>query len=238
MNAQEIKMRAERGLTSNFDGKYEGQQFAGMFVNHPGLKFTGSDSSFVNQPEESLQYSITVENTGTAAVDRVIALHPGYLTVLADITDAGGTAAAAIVTDGTIISTTDAEVVCTGEPKKIAHLQAFANRNPMRFTGLKMLVNNSDQFEQVITVRKLSPLQDLGYSTIRPSVYKDSKQTDDKRVEVPLNDFQLDDQTAIITKIKAGRTATYTFFSGAIRNVAGELSTIANESRKNLTRGY
>lgn len=108
----------------------------------------------------------------------------------------------------------------------------------MRFTGLKMLVNNTDQFEEELCIRKLSPLGDLGYETITPSTYKDSKQTDDKRVEIPLNNFQLDDQTAVLFTLKAARTVTFTFFSGAIRNVAGELNAKASAARANLIRGY
>ena len=176
---------------------------------------------------------------GSAAVDRVLALHPGYLTAIGDLINSAGAAVAAIVTDGTVIATLNAEIICSGKPRKISHLQAFANRNPMRFTGLKMLVNNSDQFEEELCIRKLSPLGDLGYEIISPSTHKNSNQTDDKRVEIPLNNFQLDDQTAIIFTLKAGRTVTFTFFAGAIRNGAAELAKKADAARKNMvTRGY
>lgn len=236
MDRNDLIRKAEKSLTSNFTG-YEGQEYTG--ANDPALSFTGSASSFVDETKDARQFSITISNVGTAAEDRVLALHPGYLTAIADLRNASGTAAAAIVTDGTIISTTDKVVTCAGKPQKIAHLQAFASRNPMRFTGLKMLVNNADQFEEELCIRKLSPLGDLGYEIIVPSSHKNSNQTDDKRVEIPLNNFQLDDQTAVIFTIKAGRTVTFTFFAGAIRNVAGELNAKASAARANIvTRGY
>lgn len=237
MNKNDIKMKAEKALTSSFNG-YEGQDpYLGK--NDPALSFVGSASSFIDEKKDARQYAFTITNTGSAAVDRVLALHPGYLTNVADLINASGVAADAIVTDGTIINTVNATVVCVGKPKKIAQLQAFVNRNPTRFTGLKMLVNDADQFEEELCIRKLSPLGDLGYETITPSTHKDSKQTDDKRVEIPLNNFQLDDQTAIIFTLKAGRTVTFTFFAGAIRNVAGELNQKATAARANMvTRGY
>lgn len=235
MKKEEIIARAKSGLTSSF----EGTNYVGAPVytgkGDPGLSFTGS--SFADEANNDRQFSITIVNMGATAEDRVLALHPGYLTALADLIDAGGNAAAAIVTDGTIIATADKVVTAVGSPKKIAHMKSFVNQNPTRFTGLKMLVNDSDQFEIPICIRKLSPFSDLGYTTINPSVYKNSNQQNDKRVEIPLNDFQLDDQTAVITTVKAGRTVTFTFFGGAIANKAGELDTKAKMARQNLTRG-
>ena len=236
MKREEIIRRAEQGLTSNFTG-YEGQEYTG--AGDPALSFIGSSSSFVDETKDARQYAYTITNTGSAAVDRILALHPGYLTAVADLTNSAGVAVDAIVSDGTIIATLNATVVCAGKPRKIAQLQAFVNRNATRFTGLKMLVNNSDQFEEELCIRKLSPLGDLGYEIISPSTHKNSNQTDDKRVEIPLNNFQLDDQTAVIFTLRAGRSVTFTFFAGAIRNVAGELNAKAQIARANIaTRGY
>lgn len=238
MKREEILRRAQAGLTSRFDGglsPYVGAPMVYTGKGDKGLSFTGGPAaSFADEANNDRQFSMTISNLGTAAEDRVLALHSGYLTTLAEILDSSGTAAAAIVTDGTIISTTDKVVTCSGSPRKIAHLKSFVNSNPTRFTGLKMLVNDSDQFEMPLCVRKLSPFSDLGYTMINPSIYKNSNQQNDKRVEIPLNDFQLDDQTVVVFTLKAGRSVTFTFFGGAIRNNAGELNAKATEARTNL----
>ncbi len=224
---------AKNNLSSNFLG-YEGAEYIGK--GDPSLSFTGNGSSFMNEDAGSKSYSITIGNTGAAAADRVLALHPGFLSDLADMTDTAGSAAEAIIADGQIIADVGGEVSCTGKPKKIAHFKAFVNSNPTRFTGLKMQVNNTDQFDEAITVKKLSPFQSLGDTTIEPGNYKNSNQTDDKRVEIPLEDFQLDEQTLLVFTLKAGRSVTFTFVSGAIKNQAAELHRKASAARGNVRR--
>lgn len=230
-----IQNQALNSLSSNFMD-YEGSEYTGF--GDPSLDFAGEGSSFLNEDKAPRTFGITVSNMGASAVDRVLCLHPGYLTELIDMTNTAGVAAAAVITDGDVIAEADKKVTATGKPKKISHLKAFVNRNPTRFTGLKMLVNNSDQFEEEITVKKLSPFKNMGDKVINPGEFKDSNQTDDKRVEIPLEDFQLDDQTLIVFTLKAGRTVTFTFFSGAIKNQAGELNKKAVIARKSAVRTY
>lgn len=238
MKKEQIIAFAENRLSSSFMG-YEGDKRPGYVGQYDlGLSFVGNASSFVDETKNSIQYAITISNLGAAAVDRVLALHPGYLTAVGDITNAAGTVCAAIVTDGVIIATADATIVCTGKPKPIAQLQKFVNGNPTRFTGLKMLVNNSDQFEEELYIKKLSPFKNMEDVTINPSSFKNSNQTDDKRVEIPLEDFQLDDQTTVVFTLKAGRSVTFTFFVGAIANKAGELNSKAILARANMQRAY
>lgn len=238
MTQKEIQAQAEKNLSSSFAG-YEGDRRVGYVGQYDlGLSFVGSSSSFVDESKNGIQYSLTVSNLDTAAEDQVLALHPGFLTLAAEITNAAGIACAAIVADGTIIATATKVVTCTGKPKPIKQLQAFVNRNPTRFTGLKMLVNNSDQFEEELYVKKLSPFKNMEDLTINPSAFKNSNQTDDKRVEIPLEDFQLDDQTTVVFTLKAGRSVTFTFFAGAIANSAGELNAKAILARSNMQRTY
>ncbi len=239
-----IRNLAAKNLGSDFAG-YEGQEFANEEILRrysgfadPSLQFTGGSSSFSNEDKSGKTYSIQITNTGASAVDRILALHPGYLTVAADIKDPSGNAVAAIVSDGTIINASGAEIVCIGKPGKIAHFKEFINRNPVRFTGLKMLVNNSDQFEESIYTQKISPFAGLGYDPIVPGNYKNANQTDDKRVEIPLQNFQLDDQTTMVFTLKAGRVVTFTFFLGAIKNGAAELHAKASLANEGVMRKF
>ena len=232
MNKQ-VQAAASQALSNNFLG-YEGQEYTGK--GDLSLDFGGS--SFLDEDKTSRTFAMTIQNIGTAAVDRVLCLHAGFLTALSDMTDSAGNAAAAIVTDGEVITTADAKVICSGKPKKIKHFTDFVNLNPTRLTGMKMLVNDSDQFEEDITVKKLSPFKNLADTIISPGQYKNSNQTDDKRVEIPLNDFQLDNQTLMIFTLKAGRSVTFTFFSGAILNPAAELASKAELARIMVKRAY
>ena len=234
---REILDRATEHLSPNFIG-YEGQGKHYTGENDPSLSFMGGGNSFMDEDAGSSSYSITVTNTGTSAEDQVLALHEGFLKDLADMTDTAGNAAAAVVTDGTIIATTGKEVVAKGKPKKIAHFKEFVNDVPTRFTGLKMQVDHTSQFDEAITIKKLSAFRSLGDSTIEPGNFKTSNQTDDKRVEIPLEDFQLDKQTLIVFTLKAGREVTFTFKVGAMKNQAGELHAKASMARSNLKRAY
>lgn len=244
MDKNNVRGAAMKNLGSNFSG-YEGQPFAdaeirGRYIglNDPSLQFTGGSSSFMDENKSGKTYAITITNTGAAAVDRILALHPGFLTDVADIKDPNGTSVAAIVSDGTVINTADATVVCSGKPGKIAHFKEFVNRNPTRFTGMKMLVNDSDQFEETLYMSRITPFGGLGYDQIVPGAYKNATQTDDKRVEIPLQNFQLDNQTTIVFTLKAGRSVTFTFFLGAIKNSAAELAAKASIANTGTVAKY
>lgn len=233
-NAQ-IAAAAQGALSANFIG-YEGGEYVG--AGDLALDFTGSGSSFLDEGAGAQQFTVTITNKGTAAENQILALFPGYFGTASDIKDGAGMAAAAIVTDGTVISTADKEVVCTGSPKAIAEFQAFCKRNPTRFTGMKMLVDNAEQFEKPIYIKKLSPFKNLEDYSIVPSTYKESSQMDDKRCEIPLTDFQLDDQTTVVFTLLAGRSVTFTFFAGAIQNPAAELNKKAVLARQTIQRDF
>lgn len=181
-----------------------------------------NNTNFSNERETNESFSFVITNNGASAVDKTIALFPGYLLVAGDIKDAGGNAVDAIATDGNIITAASANVVGTGKPKKIAEFIEFCKRVPTRCVAIKMLVDDASQLENELVIRSLSPFSDKGYTTITPSHFKNSNQLDDKRVEIP-TDFAFDLQTAVIIKVNAGRTVTLNLFTGGKVNVADEL---------------
>lgn len=236
---ERIQKLAEAGLTSNFTGHEMGagnSPYTG--ANDPSVSFIGNASSFTDETKNGIDYTISITNTGVSAEDRILALHPGFLTAAGDIRNASGTVAAAIVSDGEIIATADKKVICSGKPKPIAQLQKFVNNNPTRFTGMKITVNNTAQFDEELYVYRLSPFKTMEDSRINPSNFKNSNQTDDKRVEIPLHDFQLDNQTVVVFTLKAGCSITITMFAGAIANTAGELNTKAKAALRGVQRVY
>ncbi|MDD5358582.1 MAG: hypothetical protein PHX80_05505 [Candidatus Nanoarchaeia archaeon] len=233
MNPQELAaLEAARSLSPAYEGNvYDGN-------GDPSIQFEGSASSFADEGKTGLIYSMTITNNGVNAVDRSLALNPGYFSLAAQIKDSTGTAVDAIVTDGTIVGTGTAACTGSGKPKTIEEFLAFLKYNPTRFTGLKMLVDDSAQFDNQIYMKQNSPFRNLDDRQIYPNTYKDSTQTDTKRVEIPLEDFQMDNNTTVVTTVSAGRTVTYTFFVGAIKNAAYELATKAQVAREGLARTY
>lgn len=225
MNAQEL------AAVQNLSAAYSGGQMPWL----PGVDFSGA-AGFADEANAGINYSIVLTNTGAAAVDRLIAICPGYLTLAADVKDANGNAVAAILSEGdevvgTILATNN--LTCHGQPKSFNEFLGFLKYNPTRFTGLKMKVDDANQFDEEIYVKQMSPFRNLTDMHIYPANFKNSTQLDDKRVEIPLENFQMDSNTIVITKIQAGRTVTFTFFAGAIKNQAYELAVNAQ-----LAKGY
>lgn len=219
---------------------FEGDFYTGK--NDPGICFEGAASSFADEGKTGLIYTMTLSNQETSAVNRSVALCPGYFDAAANVKDSNGVAVAAIITEGTIIGTqgTADRLTGSGKPKSIVDFLGFIKYNPTRFTGVKIQVDNSIQFDEQIYIKQNSPFRNLQDFQIYPNSYKDSTQNDDKRVEIPLDSYQMDNNTTVTTVIQAGRSVTYTWFVGAIKNQAFELANKAEAARANmgLSRGY
>jgi hypothetical protein len=230
MNPQEIAAMHNLSAAYEGNGVYTGQ-------GDPGLQFNGGASSFADENKTGLNYSVTISNTGANAVDRLIALLPGYLSNAADIKDASGTAVAAIIKEGAeVVGTVDGgdNLAASGQPKSVNEFLGFLKFNPTRFTGLKMKVDDSAQFDEAIYIKQMSPFRNLTDDFIYPSNYKGSGDSDDKRAEIPLENFQMDNNTVVILKVKAGRTVNLTWFAGAIKNQAYELAVKAATARQSM----
>jgi len=213
LTVKELEDRAMRNIR-NYEGNRPEAQRPETGRNYAGAAV---------QAFGNLSFTMTIENIGVSAEDQTIALMPAYFSTAASVKDASGAAVDAIIKQGTVIATTGKVVTAVGKPKSIDEFLLFIQHNPVRITGLKMKVDNNAQFSEDILFRKESPLRDLGFKTISPSNYENSMQNNDKIVEIPLTDAQFDNQTSVVTTIKAGRTVTYTFFLGAIRNEAALL---------------
>lgn len=216
ISVEELEARAMKNVRN-----YEGAKAPLVYEN--GRNYNGMAPRAVAPTPK--QFSMTITNTGSSAVDRSIAILPAYFTDKSQIKNAVGSAVDGIITEGLVCGTVvgNNNVQATGKPKSIDELLAFAKLNPFRVTGMKLKVDDTDQFSEDILIRKESPLQDLGFITKSPSAYENSLANNDKIVEIPLSDVQFDNQTSVITTIKAGRTMTITFFIGVIANQAAQL---------------
>ena len=84
----------------------------------PYVQFFGN-SSFAEEEQSRIGYTITLKNTGAQAEDQHIAICPAYFGTANAIQTADGDAISAIIADGTIIATADKEVSCVGSPQPI-----------------------------------------------------------------------------------------------------------------------
>lgn len=244
MQNEEYLKQLEEEAAANLSS-YEGQD---LLLNSdysgygdPFVQFDGPGKSFMNEKNEGNNFPMKFTNTDANAVDRTIAICPGYFTTASNIKDSQGNAVDAIATDGTIVGSLGAlnRLVGSATKKTIQEFLDFIKYNPTRIVGLKMTVDDEIQFSENIYFKQNSPLRNLEDRTIVPDDWKTSQDNDAKRAEIPLagQNVQFDNQTTIVTKILAARTVTYNWFLGAILNTAAALSNKAIVAKNNIARG-
>lgn len=204
-----FRNRVERNLSSNYVGEDDDL-----------LQYTGEKKAHV--------FTQTIKNNGLATV--TVALVPGYYEDKSMLKNDDGTAIDGLITDAI------ADVVISGNPKPVYDFVEFVKRVPARVKQLKMLVNDASQFENPLKVRKLSPFTNLGDQAIYPSNFKLSNQFDDKRVEIPMEDLQIDAQTVVLLAVNPGAQITITWFIDRVLNDAAALS--KKVERLNASRKY
>jgi len=155
-------------------------------------------------------FTFTIHNLAPNAKDLIIALLPSYFTKASEVYHKRKPVDV-ILKEGKVIDTIDQEVLANGKPSPIDDFLKFIKSTRIHITGIKIALNNPDQFENEIFIKQYTPFDDLGYKTIIPANYQNSMQNNNKIVEIP-HDFYIDGTTSITTTIKAGCAITYTFF--------------------------
>ncbi|MDR1172981.1 MAG: hypothetical protein LBL24_11065 [Bacteroidales bacterium] len=243
-------LKAANAVGQNYDGSmpdsYEGvmpRYYIGF--GDQSIDFDGDESTTFADEErlaEGHQFVFTIDNTGSAAVSRRLALCPAYFsdTILDQMTDNKGNAIDAIIKEGIVIgkAADNNALTVESENKTIDELLRFVLFNPTRFIGAKLQCNSNNQFGQSLNIRHCSPFRNLQDKTITPDTYKNSSQFDQTRVEIPLDNFQFDDQTLISWNILPQSRVTVTLYGGAILNKAKELNKKASSARANLVRTF
>lgn len=250
MNKGLRTLKAANAVGQNYEGNMP-QQYEGVMPNFytgfgdQSVDFDGDESTTFADEErlaEGHQFVFTVDNSGSASVARRIALCPAYFTpdMLDFMTDNKGNPIDAIIKEGVVIgdpATNDALTV-ESENKTIDELLRFILFNPTRFIGAKLQCNSNNQYGQSWNIRQCSPFRNLQDKTITPDTYKNSNQFDQTRVEIPLDNFQFDDQTLVSWNILPQSRVTITLYGGAILNAAKELNKKASSARANLVRTF
>jgi hypothetical protein len=201
-----------------------------------GIFFPGTAENFAQESSDKY-FRLEITNEGTSAEDKIICLCPGNYISTAELSALGIGTIAAIIGDGTIDNTSGKEIVCTGEPGSVESWKRFFLRHPSRFVGMSLEVSSTTQLSQVIKVYKDDPYNAnlVPITQINPNAYKTNQIFNDKLVHIPLDHFQLDNETIVIVTIKAGATLTLTLTPGAFHN---ENLQLENEARKEwMTKG-
>lgn len=208
----------------------------------PLLDFGKNASSFAdfaggNVASKGERFGIKITNTGTAAADKALALIPAIFDTAAKIATHTGRTCDAIMADGTVITTADAQVVCTGTPKTIFSLLQYIKYNPTIVLGAKMRVDDQEQFDESFYYVKVKPTGQLQDREIAPSVFKNENQNNDLLATVPFNGIQFDNQTVLLLTVRAGRTINIDLFLGASLNTAAALARKQTAAMTGLYRG-
>lgn len=220
-----LPSQAELNDLAGYAGGNQGKQYEGMF-----------GSGFAGQGLVGLKYTFEITNQGSLAVDQSIALFPGYYDAVADIKDPNGNAVTAILGEGSIIATADKEVVGKGITRSLKDFMAFHKHVPVVYREMRINTDNSEQLDEQIYVKNLSPYSNLETQSFTPATEKDPDANNDKAVVIDLfkvlkSGLAFDNQTQITFVLKAARKVTITLTADNMLNIPG-INVAANQARR------
>ncbi len=210
-----------------FSNNYSGmnpQEEKALRRKKQAYRFDGQIVSPASASAES--FAITLNNLGEQS--KRIVLFPGDLENVAEVAAVAGFTADAIAAHGTILLDADDDPQVTCVCENLSYAQRFLARNPTRIMEIQFSADNKAQFDNPITMTKISPVESLGSKRIRPSQFQKPGDSNITLVSVPFDGMQLDDQSVLDIVVGAGRSITLTFFFGASRNDAKTLAQITS----------
>lgn len=164
------------------------------------------------------KFAFKIQNTGGS--DKVIALLPGQLNTMAvsggvlvfnDKTELNtyGVPVDGVLIDGTII--TDVTGTAKSASATIRHFLDYVKANPLMLQELTVEANNKDVFEEEIYLRQGTPLDGTGDKQISLTDYLNTMQVQDTKVNIPLGNLPVGNNTIMWMNIPAGRTVNFNF---------------------------
>lgn len=164
-------------------------------------------------------YKISVTNS--TAADKLIILHPGLLTSVAEIEKVIGVTADGIAKTGEIITGVNC---ATKTGTLLEFFQRFVNRNPSRIVRMQVDVSTEAQLSEDLVFASISPFAKAPETPINPAAQRKETNNQSKLVTLAPSNVQLDDQTVWYVNLLAGATLTINLTMGVISNSAGVLS--------------
>lgn len=195
------------GKRGNFDSS----------VSYPVIGFKGG-ATFGNEKQVSENYQLTLDNTGSAAVDQTVVICPAFYSAadVAEIKARIGVDSCLVIKDGDLNSTENAVVTCEGSPTPVKEFLHVVQSKAMRISHMILEPNNADQFREPLKVAKLKFTSTPVTSTITLNDKQDPSNNNDKLITVNLNHLQLDNDTIFYFKLKKARSMTITLYPGGM----------------------
>jgi hypothetical protein len=199
----------EGGEQNDYDGveSYEGAGFDGNGVEN----FGGSSKAFVAKK----QFTLKISNIGASAVDKIVAILPGYFGTAAQIKTKNGVPCDAIIADGAFITGTGITVSASGAPGSVADFQGYMSKSGHAARLLGMIVKADDpaQLDSDIYIKHNTPFNETDDVIETPSNWKRSEEPNEKIAQLDFSeaDVLISNVSTIVTTIQAGRTLTVVF---------------------------
>ncbi len=193
-----------------------------IFGNDGLISFAGEGQNFTNENETNLVASVQLINH--SASKKRIALFPGALNTVEEISSVAGVMADAIAKDGAVIEDAEHHAIVECISENLTYLQRFFNRNPSRIVEMQVTADTKAQLSHKITVTTISPFDKHGGCSFRPNDYRKASDNDTLMTTIPCNGIQLDDQTVMDVELAANSGISISFFIGAMRNDSKTLS--------------
>lgn len=196
-------------ISDNYDGMGFDQE-AKLRAERNLLRFSGS---MIDESAAGLTVTIGLENTTAEVKD--ICLFPGDLVDVEMIAQVIGKTG--VLMAGTAVQPSGVTVKSN---TCLEYAQKFFAKNPTRITELQISVSDEAQLANAIEITQSSPFRRLGSQNLIPKSSQRAGDANTKLVNIPLKNFQLDDQTQMFIRLGGNQTAELTFFIGASRNDA------------------
>lgn len=204
--------------------KAEGSNYVGAGDN---LIDFHSASSFINEDNSGKRFQIKISNAG--ASDCKINLNPaaaanGYLALVEGEVRA---------TDGT------GAVTASGSPRAITTLLAYIKANPTRIQQIKLKVDDPDQLDEPIVLRKETPWMSYTEEQRVPSDFQSSDTNNENMATIDdVHGWMFSPMDTLLYSVRAGRTVNISVTFGGSLDCAKGLNAKAKEAAENVTLAY
>jgi len=165
------------------------------------------------------KFGFTIANNGSSDV-KVALTHANFPVAKANTSTgeisyndaseitAAGYSVDCVLDDGTIATNVTATAI--NPAFRIRHFQQYRRFNPLVIKDMTIQANNSDFFQQSLTIAYVSPLSDMGKQHIPLNDFYNVNQSSTTKIEIQDLNMPVDDTTLMIVTIPAGRTVTFT----------------------------
>lgn len=224
------------------DYGYADQDYGFADDDDAGAAGTDKMKKITGGIRQLLDFKFRVTNTGSAPIDRVVALFSPFEFNEASLALAGHTVAGIIrdgqVVPGATVGTNDVVATSSRSGKPISLFMKYAMFNNLRLIGLTITSNQTKSFDTDLQIVKLNPFKQEAEQVIDLANYFSEDNLTGKKIEADLIndglDFSLDNQTLAKMSILSGTDLTITLRFGGVDNPAAKFDRRARNSTSRI----